>query len=203
MDFTLEGADPRFRYLKERLEADGHRITPNSANIIAPPAERRGLPYFRDPIYVLENAALTAEGAAELLMRRCDRSLRGMNVLVTGYGRIGQRLADTLSVLGAHVTVAARRAIDRTAARLRGYESVDINHLEGVYDAVLNTIPAPVLRGDFGGALCIDLASAPGGWSDRTPILKAPGLPGLYAPKAAADILAEAIYRLMEVDTIG
>lgn len=202
MEFTLEGADPRFRYLKERFEADGHRLAPDSENIIAPPVERRGVAYYRDPIYVLENAALTAEGAVELLMRRTDCSLRGTNVLVTGYGRIGRRLAEILGALGAHVTVAARAPIDRTDARLRGYDAVDIKSIPGRYDAVLNTIPVPVLRGDFGGALCIDLASAPGGWSDRTPVLKAPGLPGQYAPKAAADILAEAVYRIMEVDII-
>ena len=70
------------------------------------------------------------------------------------------------------------------------------------YDAVINTVPAPVLAGDYGGALCIDLASDPAGWEDRTPVLRAPGLPGLYAPRSAADILAEAIYRAMEVDII-
>lgn len=202
MDFTLQGADPRFRYLKERLEADGHRLTPDSKNNIAPPAERRGVPYYSDPVYVVENAALTAEGAAELLMRRTDRSLRGMEVLVAGYGRIGRFLADTLAALGARVTVAARGPLDRAAARARGYQSVDITDVPSPFDAVLNTIPAPVLRGDYGGALCLDLASAPGGWSDRTPVLKAPGLPGLYAPKAAADVMAEAIYRALEVDII-
>lgn len=202
MDFTLQGTDPRFRYLKERLEADGHRLTPDSKNIIAPPAERRGVPYYADPIYTVENAALTAEGAAELLMRRTDRSLRGMEVLVAGYGRIGRFLTDILAALGASVTVAAREPLDRASARARGYQSVDITERSSSYDAVLNTIPAPVLQGDYGGALCLDLASVPGGWSDRTPVLKAPGLPGLYAPKAAADIMAEAIYRALEVDII-
>lgn len=202
MDFTLQGADPRFRYLKQRLEADGHRLTPDSENIIAPPAERRGLPYYSDPVYTVENAALTAEGAAEMLMRRSDRAVAGMEVLVAGYGRIGRFLADTLSALGAKVTVAARSPLARAAARGKGYGSVDITNINATYDAVLNTIPAPVLQGDYGGALCIDLASAPGGWLDNTPVLKAPGLPGLYAPKAAADVMAEAVYRVLEVDII-
>lgn len=202
MDFTLQGADPRFRYLKQRLEADGHRLTPNSENIIAPPAERRGLAYYCDPIFALENAALTAEGAAELLMRRSDGSVRGMKVLLTGYGRIGQLLAGTLSRLGAHVTIAARNPLDRAAARIQGLQTVDITNITGVYDTVINTIPASVLYGDYGAEICLDLASAPGGWADQTPILKAPGLPGIYAPKAAADAMAEAIYRIMEVDII-
>ena len=202
MEFTLTGADPRFLYLKRRLEADGHRLTPDSPLAIAPPSARTGVPYYDDPVYVLENAALTAEGGVELLMRRADRQLAGMAVLVAGYGRIGSLLADKLAALDARVTVAARKAEARVSAEVRGHNSVDINKLSDTFDAVLNTVPAPVLRGDFGGAICIDLASAPGGWADNTPVIKAPGLPGVYAPRTAADVMAAAIYRVMEVDII-
>ncbi|MBR2716683.1 MAG: hypothetical protein IKD79_02960 [Oscillospiraceae bacterium] len=200
MFFSLEGSDPRFPFLKRRLEADGHCVVPNGGHVIAPPRERRGIPYYDDPVYTLRNAALTAEAAAELLMRSADRPVAGMRVLVAGRGRVGSLLADTLAALGARVTVAARRPDARAAAEIRGHQSVDINQIPDHFEAVLNTVPAPVLSGDYGGALCIDLAGAPGGWADDTPVLKAPGLPGRYAPKAAADILAEAVYRVMEVD---
>ena len=198
MEFTLLGTDPRFLYLKRRLELDGHRLAPESANQIAPPAWRQGVPYYKDEIYVIENAALTAEGALELLMRRSNRAVAGMEVLVAGFGRIGTFLAGMLHSLGARVTVAARSEKARASAAARGYQSVDITNIPPVFDGVVNTIPAPVLAGDYGGALCIDLASAPGGWATDAPVLKAPGLPGLYAPKAAADVMAEAIYRVME-----
>lgn len=201
MNFTLYGADPRFLYLKKRLEADGHKLIPNSGNIIAPPAEKRGVPYYRDEVYAIENAALTAEGAAELLMRRSSSSVMGMDVLIAGYGRIGSALAAILDALGANVTVAARGEISRARARVRGFRTVDIINISGTYDAVVNTVPAQVLAGDYGGALCLDLAGAPGGWDEDTAVLKAPGLPGLYAPKAAADVMAEAIYRVMKEDT--
>ena len=202
MEFTFVGADPRFSWLKRRLEADGHILAPDSGNIVAPPAERRGIPYWADPVYAVENAALTAEGAVELIMRRTDRSLNGLSVLVAGYGRIGRLLADTLASLGARVTVAARDPVDRAEARSRGHNSVDINSVSSPFDAVVNTIPAPVLRGDYGASLCLELASAPGGWADDTPVLRAPGLPGLYAPRSAADVMADAIYRTLEVDII-
>lgn len=198
MDFTLLGADPRYMYLKRRLELDGHRLTTDSPNQIAPPSWRQGVPYYKDEIYVIENAALTAEGALELLMRRSNRGLAGMKVLVAGFGRIGGFLTGMLSALGAHVTVAARSEAARAAARARGADSVDITQISPVFDGVVNTVPAPILHGDYGGALCIDVASAPGGWATDAPVLKAPGLPGLYAPKAAADVMAEAIYRVME-----
>ena len=198
MYFTLLGVDPRFLYLKRRLESDGHRITPDSPHKIAPPSWKQGVPYYADEIYTIENAALTAEGALELLMRRSNRALAGMDVLVVGFGRIGGFLAGMLSSLGARVTVAARSETARAAARARGHNSVDINNITGPYDAVVNTVPAQVLKGDYGGALCLDLASAPGGWRSDEPVLRATGLPGLYAPKAAADVMAEAIYRVME-----
>lgn len=202
MEFTLMGSDPRFWYLRERLEADGHRLTAENGTILAPPAERRGVPYWSDPVFIIENAALTAEGAVELVMRRLPGSLAGAEILIVGYGRIGSLLADHLARLGANVTVAARRPESRAEARARGHTSVDITQLPIDPEAVINTVPAPILTGDFHGALCLDLASAPGGWADKTPVLRAPGLPGLYAPRAAADAMADAVYRVMEVDII-
>ena len=202
MDFTLLGSDPRFLYLRERLEADGHRLTAENGMILSPPAQRIGVPYWRDPVYVIENAALTAEGAVELLMRRLPGAIRGAEALIVGYGRIGSMLADRLGLLGASVTVAARRPESRAEARARGHCSVDITNVPNHFDAVVNTVPAPILTGGFDGALCLDLASDPGGWLDNTPVLKAPGLPGHYAPKAAADAMAEAVYRVLEVDII-
>lgn len=200
MEFTLIGTDPRYMYLKRRLEADGHVLVPNGEYVIAPPVMRVGVPYYTDPVYVVQNAALTAEGAAELIMRRTDRSLTELSVLVAGYGRIGSLLADKLAWLGAAVTVAARRPASRACARTRGHQAVDINHISESFDVVVNTVPAPVLRGGYGASLCLDLASAPGGWSDDTAVVKAPGLPGLYAPVSGANVMAEAIYRVLEVD---
>ena len=200
MNFTLLGTDPRFYYLKKRLERDGHALVPDSENIIAPPAMAKGIPYYRDPVYVLENAALTAEGAAELLMRRMPGAIMGAKILVVGYGRIGRLLSYKLRALGACVTVGARGSIARTEAAMSGHNTVDITNVGDTYDAVVNTVPAPVLAGDYGAEVCMDLASSPGGWEDGTSVLKAPGLPGLYAPEAAADVMAEAIYRVMEVD---
>ena len=150
MDFTLLGTDPRFPYLKRRLELDGHSVLPTAGHKIAPPAWREGVPYYKDEIYVIENAALTAEGALELLMRRSNRAVAGMEVLVSGYGRIGAFLAGMLTGLGARVTVAARSEAARAAARLHGCRAVDFEHIPPVFDAVVNTVPAPVLAGYYG-----------------------------------------------------
>ncbi|MCD7768851.1 MAG: hypothetical protein LUH36_01845, partial [Oscillospiraceae bacterium] len=156
MDFTFLGADPRFLYLRRRLEADGHAVTADSGHIIAPPAMRTGIPYWQDEIYMIENAALTAEGALELLMRRSSRALMGAEALVAGYGRIGRFLTGMLSSLGVRVTVAARGRSARAAARAVGCRAVELTAIPRRFDAVVNTIPAPVLAGDYGGALCLE-----------------------------------------------
>lgn len=198
MRFDLQGADPRFAVLERLLTADGHELGADGA-VIAPPKLRRGLPYYENESYAIKNAALTAEGAVSLLMQR-RAPILGKRILIAGYGRIGRQLAPRLAALGARVTVAARRGESRAEAGCAGLESVDIINIRGTYDVVVNTIPAPVLRGGFGGALCLDLAGAPGGWADETPVLYAPGLPGKYAPTKAALILRDAIYETLQED---
>lgn len=199
MQFDLQGADARFAPLERLLLADGH-VRADSGVVIAPPGQKRGLPYYRNECYAMRNAALTAEGAVSLLMRRVP-PVMGRRVLVVGYGRIGRQLARRLRALGAAVTVAARRAASRAEAEADALSAVDITNIPGTYDAVLNTVPAPVLRGDFGAALLLELASAPGGWADETPVLHAPGLPGRYAPEAAAQIMREAIYETLREES--
>ena len=188
MRFDLQGSDPRFPPLRALLAADGHTLGPDGL-VVAPPAMRRGLPYYRNESYAVRNAALTAEAAAAMLMERSGSALMAMDVLIAGYGRIGRQLARRLAAFGARVTVAARRPESRALAETDGFHSVDIMSISGTYDAVVNTVPA-----------CLDLASAPGGWADETPVLHAPGLPGQYAPALAARILRDAVYETLRED---
>lgn len=198
MQFDLQGADPRFAALKGLLTADGHTIGPNGP-VVAPPAQRRGLPYYEREDYAVRNAALTAEGAVMILMQRCA-PLLGSRVLLVGYGRIAQQLARRLAAFGACVTVATRRAAARALAETAGFAAQDTADIRGTYDIVINTVPAPVLRGAYGAALCLELASASGGWADETPVLHAGGLPAKYAPEAAARIVRDAIYETIRED---
>ncbi len=201
MQFDLQDSDPRFPALRALLAADGHTLGAGGIPI-APPRARRGLPYYRNESYAVRNAALTAEAAVLLLMQQSDSALMAMDVLLVGYGRIGRALARRLTALGAHVIAAARRPESRALATCEGCRAVDITSIGGTYDAVVNTVPVPLLRGDFGGALCLDLASAPGGWVDETPVQKAPGLPGRYAPKLAAQIVRDAIYETIKEENL-
>ncbi len=197
MDFELRGSDPRFAHLRELLEADGHALRAGGL-VLAPPAAREGLPYYKNEVYAIRNAALTAEGALSYLMFRGSRRLQGQRVLVVGYGRIGRLLAAKLLALGARVTVAARSAEARAWAQAEGCRAVDITYISPQWDCVVNTIPAPLLRGDYGGALCLDLASAPGGWQDETAVLRLNGLPAHYAPREAALVMRDAVYECLK-----
>ena len=163
------------------------------------------------PDFAVGNAAICAEGAVGLLIAGSDKALWQGNALVLGWGRIGSILALRLNALGARVCVAARSARDRAMARALGCRAVCLEALEATlsdFDYIINTVPARVLSD---AALCciredavlLELASPPGGF-DRNlaenigiKTLYAPGLPGKCAPDAAAELMKQAIYKVM------
>lgn len=167
---------------------------------------------LRRPDFVTANAALTAECALGLLLRESARALRDENVLVLGYGRIGRLLAQKLLALGAQVTAAARSPWDRAFAAAAGCRALDYGELEGVIGemgVVVNTVPARVLSSAAlccleDGALLVELASPPGGFDPVLAgnlglrVLPAPGLPGKFAPEAAAALMRDAVYAALE-----
>ena len=172
----------------------------------------RWFDYARDETLALENAELTAEAALPPLLARLPCPLRGSRILILGFGRIGKRLAWKLHTLGAAVTVAARRPEALALARILGLQAEPLGlQLRGlaVYDAVVNTVPAPVIcdvqlsaiRPD---AALLELASLPGGFcpaaAERAGYLAARGLPGVYAPEAAAAVIRRAIFRELDLE---
>lgn len=170
---------------------------------------RGGLPltdYLRREDFALRNADLTAEAALARLMEG-DGALRGQRVLISGFGRIGRCLAPKLLALGAEVTVLARDPAQRTQAELAGCRALRALGPEG-YDAVVNTVPACIFGAGelemLGRARLLELASAPYGF-DRAAAEAmgreaelCPGLPGTYAPRAAAAAMRDVIYSVLE-----
>ena len=65
--------------------------------------------YFARPELTVYNAIPTAEGCIGILLAERTRTLWGAEVLVLGFGPVGQALAVRLSALGAGVTVCAQR----------------------------------------------------------------------------------------------
>lgn len=163
--------------------------------------------YFLREDFTQANAVLTAKAAAALMARQ--RPLRGRNVLISGYGRIGKSLAALLLRAGAAVTVAARAPSAREQARSLGCRAVPIELApETGYDFAVNTVPSPIFGADairaFGSAQCIELASPPYGFDLTaardvgTEVILASGLPGKYAPDDAAAAVRDSIYAILE-----
>lgn len=153
-------------------------------------AREAGLPlidYFLRPELECLNAVPTAEGCLELLLRLRERTIWESGFLVLGYGRVGRAVARRLVLLGGRVTVAARSPEQRANARCAGCRAAPLTALPTLlpgFDAVINTVPAPVLPRALlqqlpGGALIIDLASLP-----AAPTLPPPEELGLHAEHA-------------------
>ena len=185
------------------------------------PATARVMDYYDSEILQLRNAYITAEAALMTAMELTDRTLRDTSVAVLGYGRIGKYLSRLLRALGAHVTVCARREESLFEAAAEGCHPLlmtesdpmgGLHPLCGDHAILFNTVPAPVLKRELllaleADTLLVDLASAPFGVSDcdvreatsRNGLryLRAPSLPGSYAPRDAGRIIAECILDML------
>jgi dipicolinate synthase subunit A len=163
----------------------------------------RGYDLLQEESFSIRNAIPTAEGAIQRAMERTNFTLHGARILILGYGRIGRALARMLYGIGARVTVEARKNDDLAWIEESGYKAVPLSDLDSVLkdqDIIFNTIPALILdRSKLmkikSDCVIIDLASHPGGVdfkSAREFGLSASldlGLPGLVAPKTAAEII--------------
>lgn len=166
--------------------------------------------YFKSEALQVANALPTAEGAVSILMQEIPRTVAGLSVLVTGFGRVGEALVRLLLAMGACVTVAARRAEVMERAAALGCAVIDLKapdalaDREGRYAVIFNTVPSRLFDDDTlamlsDGTLLIDLASAPGGIDAEAAACRgirtiwALSLPGKYAPETAGELIAATV----------
>ena len=173
------------------------------------PEDGRVIDLWKDEALLQENAYLTAEGALSASMRAGQRSIRGLNCVVIGWGRIGSALAELLVAMGARVTVASGTEEHRKRALARGAQAIPMEKLNAVLSGaglVFSTPPAMVLDGERlrhvnREAMLIDLASPPYGmdlkaaWRLGLRAWREPGLPGRYCPESAARAILKAMKR--------
>ncbi len=181
----------------------GGKVT-DGARTIARAAGVELVDYFARPELTVYNAIPTAEGCIGILLERRSRTLWGAAVLVLGFGPVGRALAVRLAALGARVTVAARRPVQRAMAEELGLRAVPLTELAAAaaaFDTVVNTIPAPVLPK---GCLIVDLASKPGGTDFAAArrlghtALHALSLPTVWAPETAGEALARTVQAILQ-----
>lgn len=169
--------------------------------------------YTKDEGISIKNAVATAEGAIAEAIINSKVNLHKSQCLVIGFGRCGEILADKLNGLKCDVTVWVRNPERMARAAAYGYQVKICKNIkehqlskekEGDYDFIFNTAPALVVDRQFlqeqkNTVTIIDIASAPGGVDYNA--CKELGimaknclsLPGKYAPKTSAYILADAV----------
>lgn len=155
------------------------------------------LDLLQDPIYLAENADITAHCAVKLALSKLPVTLKGQSALVIGWGRIGKCLARLLRSMGAEVAVQTRKETDRAILSALGYaprQAID------KYRIIFNTAPAMMIS-EKESALCrsdclkIDLASEIGIAGED--VLWARGLPGKDAPETSGWLIARTVERLL------
>lgn len=153
------------------------------------------------------NAIPTAEGAIQYAMQNSEITLHNSHCLVLGFGRCGKILAHKLHALGANVSVEARSTTDLSFISTYGYTPIalaDLSLYLHQFDFIFNTIPVKILDSKLidlfhKDVVYIELASVPGGidvdYCETKGInyVPAPSLPGVVAPKTAADILYQCL----------
>lgn len=158
------------------------------------------------------NAIPTAEGCLTLILQNRRRTVWGSPMLVLGYGRCAQAVAQRLAALNAKVTAAARSAGQRALAMSHGLAAAPLAGLEQIlpgFEVVVNTVPAPVLGKEQlqalrPGALVIDLASLPGGTDFEAAgalgikAVHALSLPARCAPVTAGEFVARAVLAMLQ-----
>ena len=184
------------------------------SEVVEKEAESRGLvihDYFQREELAVQNAVPTSEGAIQLAMEELPVTINGANCLITGYGRIGKTLSRLLILLGASVTVAARKFSDLSWAEAQGCASIEMSQLQnaGDFDVIFNTVPVmlfdkDILSGLNKNTLLIDLASRPGGVDFNAAAdlqiktIWALSLPGRVAPKSAGLIIKNTILNMIK-----
>ena len=172
---------------------------------------RRMFDYYDREELKIANAYLTAESAVSLAMNECKFSLKGENVLVVGYGRIGKTTCSILKALGANVYASARKQSDIEWIRAYGYSPVlteKISDCIGKCKLVFNTVPVKVLDEKTlpyacRNCLIIDLASSPGGvdfeWAKKNglKVIWALGLPGKRLYESAGVAVAQTVNNIL------
>ncbi|MGN1081508.1 MAG: NAD(P)-dependent oxidoreductase, partial [Acutalibacteraceae bacterium] len=165
-----------------------------------------------DESLLVQNAYLTAEGALSEIIRLTDFSLLGAKVLVIGNGRVGKAVSKILRNIGADVTVSARKTSDFAKIKTEGMKFIHTEKISktiGAFNIVINTVPAPVLGEKQlakmkDKAVIFDLAPNTDGVEKdavnkyKIRYVPLPGLPGIYSPKTAGEVLCKTVVSLTE-----
>jgi dipicolinate synthase subunit A len=144
------------------------RVTPE-LQMAADGAGVRVHEYDPDRELMLLRGPAIVEGALQQAIQNTDITINDAEVVVVGFGNIGQLLARALRGLGARVHVAARNPIQRAGAYADGLLPLTLEELPELapsLDMVFSTVPAQVVNRTVlerlpKGSLLLDIAPPP------------------------------------------
>jgi len=165
----------------------------------------------RDDVAIY-NSIPTAEGTIMMAIENTDYTIHSSRIIVVGFGRVGNTVANKFSAFGAKVSVSANNITDLARITEMGLTAIplkDLHEYTHECDLLINTVPAPVIKKDAISqlpthGLIIDLASKPGGtdfdFAEKRGIkaILARSLPSIVAPKTAGKILADVIKQILQ-----
>lgn len=161
--------------------------------------------YLEDEEWIWDNANLTAEGFIHYFYINEKQAIYNKEFIITGYGRVGKRLAHALHHLGAKVIISVRSEHQLYEAKSYGYSFETLDHLleeraqKETY--LINTIPSKWLTVSQTQEYkaVFDLASQPGCLIDAETIPPnyhlTTSLPGMYFPQDAGQLIARAVLK--------
>ena len=172
-------------------------------------ADKESIDILKNEYFTIKNTVPTAEGAIAKAIELTDINIDKANIMVLGFGRVGNTLCYKLKNLGANVYAEARKERDLAWIDVFGYNAIPLEKInENIckMDIIFNTIPELILDKSKlilmnEKTLIIDLASKPGGTdfeSANKMGIKAilySGIPGKIASEYEAELIKEVIYK--------
>lgn len=101
------------------------------------------------PEFKILRSRLVSEGILKFILENSERTIYNNDILVLGYGNIGKRISYLLKMIGANVTVAARRTEALEAAKNFNLNVIKIDNISSIIqnnNIIINTIPTKILE---------------------------------------------------------
>ncbi len=165
--------------------------------------------YFTDDL-AIKNNYITTEGVIETIVNNSEKAIFSSNILIIGYGRLGQINANVLKSMKADITVVARDHKDIVHGKICDLKMINYQQMLNditKFDFIINTVPYKIIDNFVldklidKDILIIDVASEPYGlnhqyaFKENIKTILLPGIPGKIAPQTSGKLIAEFIYQ--------
>ncbi|WP_158568142.1 MULTISPECIES: NAD(P)-dependent oxidoreductase [Coprobacillaceae] len=148
----------------------------------------------KDIIFKQENNLLTVLGLLKLMIE--NRHGYRNRILILGFGDLAQKIAHCLKQYHNTITIANRNNKDDVIIKQRGYQHVDLKHIEGEFDVIINTIPKETIcYQTFDKSVIYDLATTIS--INHASYYSYRSLPGMFFPRQSAKLIFHTMDRVM------